>query len=92
MDQTVHCITMHHAMDRRLAARPEGLCKHYPHFELQDVDLAFEWGIVIGLVGPLWCRRGSVRRLLASCSLARSLCSCGGRNTMAAPRFSCLDI
>jgi ABC-2 type transport system ATP-binding protein len=39
-------------MDRRLAVRCDGLCKHYPHFELQDVDLTFEWGTVMGLVGP----------------------------------------
>lgn len=57
MDQTVHRITMHHAMDRRLAVRCEGLCKHYPHFELQDVDLAFEWGTVMGRVGPCLVRK-----------------------------------
>src|SRR6056297_267069 len=44
MDRTVHRITMHPAMDKRLAVRCEGLCKHYPHFELQDVDLAFGGG------------------------------------------------
>lgn len=43
---------MHHAMDRRRAVRSDGPCKHYPHFELEDVDLAFEWGTVMGLVGP----------------------------------------
>lgn len=41
IDQTVHRITMHQAMDRRLALRRDGLCKHDPHFELRDVDLAF---------------------------------------------------
>ena len=59
MDQTVHRITMHHAMDRRLAVRREGLCNHDPHFELQDVDLAFEWGTVMGLVGPCLVRKRS---------------------------------
>jgi hypothetical protein len=44
------------AMDRRLAVRCEGLSRHSPHFELQDVDLAFEWGIVRGLVGPCLAR------------------------------------
>jgi len=48
MDRTAHRITMHPAMDRRLAVRCEGLCKHDPHFELQDVNLASEWGTVMG--------------------------------------------
>ena len=39
-------------MDTTLAVQCEGNCKRYPHFQLQDVDLSFEQGTVLGLVGP----------------------------------------
>jgi ABC-2 type transport system ATP-binding protein len=35
-----------------LAIECGGITKHYPHFQLQNIDLSFEQGTVMGLVGP----------------------------------------
>jgi ABC-2 type transport system ATP-binding protein len=52
------------AIDVPLAVRCEGLCKHYPHFELHDVDLAFERGTVMGLVGPNGAGKSTILRIV----------------------------
>jgi ABC-2 type transport system ATP-binding protein len=51
-------------MDTPLAIRCEGLCKHYPHFQLQDVDLSFERGNVMGLVGPNGAGKSTILRMV----------------------------
>lgn len=36
----------------RMAIECRGVCKHYPHFDLKNIDLAVEEGSVMGFVGP----------------------------------------
>ena len=50
--------------DTPQAVRCEGLCKHYPHFQLQDVDLSFEQGTVMGLVGPNGAGKSTILRIV----------------------------
>ena len=51
-------------MDLPLAVQCEGLSKRYPHFRLQDVDLAFEQGTVMGLVGPNGAGKSTILRMV----------------------------
>jgi ABC-2 type transport system ATP-binding protein len=47
-----------------MAAQCEGVSKHYPHFQLQDVDLSFEQGTVMGLVGPNGAGKSTILRIV----------------------------
>lgn len=47
-----------------LAIECEGISKHYPHFQLQDVSLSFEQGGVMGLVGPNGAGKSTLLRLV----------------------------
>ena len=51
-------------MDTPLAVRCEGICKRYPHFQLQNVDLSFEQGAVMGLVGPNGAGKSTILRIV----------------------------
>lgn len=51
-------------MSQPLAVECRTLCKHYPHFELQQVDLAVEQGTVMGLVGPNGAGKSTILRLV----------------------------
>ena len=51
-------------METPLAVRCEGLSKHYPHFQLQDVDLSVELGTVMGLVGPNGAGKSTILRIV----------------------------
>ncbi len=51
-------------MDTPQAVRCEGVCKRYPHFQLQDVDLTFDQGSVMGLVGPNGAGKSTILRIL----------------------------
>jgi ABC-2 type transport system ATP-binding protein len=50
-------------MSMPLAIECEGLTKHYPHFQLQDVNLSFEQGTVMGLVGPNGAGKSTILRI-----------------------------
>lgn len=47
-----------------LAVQCKGISKHYPHFQLQDVDLSFEQGTVMGLVGPNGAGKSTILRMV----------------------------
>jgi ABC-2 type transport system ATP-binding protein len=47
-----------------LAIECEGITKHYPHFQLQDVNLSFEQGTVMGLVGPNGAGKSTILRIV----------------------------
>lgn len=47
-----------------LAIECKGISKHYPHFNLQNVDLAFEQGTVMGLVGPNGAGKSTILRIV----------------------------
>lgn len=51
-------------MNTTPAVHCEGLCKRYPHFQLQDVDLSFEQGTVAGLVGPNGAGKSTILRIV----------------------------
>ena len=51
-------------MNTTPAVQCEGLCKRYPHFQLQDVDLSFEQGTVMGLVGPNGAGKSTILRIV----------------------------
>ena len=51
-------------MNIPLALQCEGISKHYPHFQLQDVDLSFEQGTVMGLVGPNGAGKSTILRMV----------------------------
>lgn len=51
-------------MDLPLAIQCTGISKRYPHFKLQDVDLAFEQGTVMGLVGPNGAGKSTILRIV----------------------------
>jgi len=42
----------------------EAITKHYPHFQLHDVNLSFEQGAVMGLVGPNGAGKSTLLRIL----------------------------
>ncbi|MBZ0114114.1 MAG: ABC transporter ATP-binding protein [Thermoanaerobaculia bacterium] len=46
------------------AVQCEGICKRYPHFQLQDVDLSFDQGTVMGLVGPNGAGKSTILRII----------------------------
>ncbi|GGY79012.1 ABC transporter [Cellvibrio zantedeschiae] len=47
-----------------LAIECKGITKNYPHFRLQNVDLAFEQGTVMGLVGPNGAGKSTILRIV----------------------------
>jgi ABC-2 type transport system ATP-binding protein len=47
-----------------LAIQCEGISKHYPNFQLQNVDLSFEQGAVMGLVGPNGAGKSTILRIV----------------------------
>ena len=47
-----------------LAIECEGLSKHYPHFQLRDINLSFEQGSVMGLVGPNGAGKSTLLRIV----------------------------
>jgi len=51
-------------MSMPLAIECEGISKHYPHFQLQDVNLSFEQGTVMGLVGPNGAGKSTILRIV----------------------------
>lgn len=51
-------------MSMPLAIECEGITKHYPHFQLQDVNLSFEQGTVMGLVGPNGAGKSTILRII----------------------------
>jgi ABC-2 type transport system ATP-binding protein len=51
-------------MNTPLAVKCEGISKHYPHFQLQNVDLSFEQGTVMGLVGPNGAGKSTILRMI----------------------------
>jgi ABC-2 type transport system ATP-binding protein len=51
-------------MSLPLAIECEGITKHYPHFQLQDVNLSFEQGTVMGLVGPNGAGKSTILRIV----------------------------
>ena len=51
-------------MDKPLAVHCNNITKKYPHFELQNVDLAFEEGTVMGLVGPNGAGKSTILRMV----------------------------
>lgn len=51
-------------MSMPLAIECEGVTKHYPHFQLQDVNLSFEQGTVMGLVGPNGAGKSTILRIV----------------------------
>lgn len=51
-------------MDLPPAIQCEGISKRYPHFQLEDVDLAFEQGTVMGLVGPNGAGKSTILRMV----------------------------
>jgi ABC-2 type transport system ATP-binding protein len=51
-------------MSMPLAIECEGVTKHYPHFQLQDVNLSFEQGAVMGLVGPNGAGKSTILRII----------------------------
>ena len=51
-------------MDLPLAIDCAGVSKRYPHFQLKDVDLAFEQGTVMGLVGPNGAGKSTILRIV----------------------------
>lgn len=51
-------------MSNPLAVQCEGISKHYPHFQLQNVDLSFEQGAVMGLVGPNGAGKSTILRIV----------------------------
>ena len=51
-------------MNIPLAVQCEGITKHYPHFQLQNVDLSFEQGTVMGLVGPNGAGKSTILRMV----------------------------
>ena len=52
------------SMDIPLAIECKGISKHYPHFQLQDVNLSFEQGTVMGLVGPNGAGKSTILRIV----------------------------
>ena len=51
-------------MNTPLAVDCKGMTKHYPHFQLQNVDLSFEQGNVMGLVGPNGAGKSTILRII----------------------------
>ncbi|MGA9659333.1 MAG: ABC transporter ATP-binding protein [Asticcacaulis sp.] len=51
-------------MDLPLAIDCKDIGKHYPHFQLQNVDLSFEQGTVMGLVGPNGAGKSTILRMV----------------------------
>ncbi len=51
-------------MSMPLTIECEGVTKHYPHFQLQDVNLSFEQGTVMGLVGPNGAGKSTILRII----------------------------
>ncbi|WP_443750472.1 ABC transporter ATP-binding protein [Asticcacaulis solisilvae] len=51
-------------MDLPLAVQCVGINKRYKHFNLKDVDLAFEQGAVMGLVGPNGAGKSTILRIV----------------------------
>jgi ABC-2 type transport system ATP-binding protein len=51
-------------MNIPLAIQCEGISKHYPNFQLQNVDLSFEQGAVMGLVGPNGAGKSTILRIV----------------------------
>lgn len=47
-----------------LAIECAGISKHYPHFQLHDVNLSFEQGTVMGLVGPNGAGKSTILRII----------------------------
>jgi ABC-2 type transport system ATP-binding protein len=55
---------MKKALDMELAIECHNLCKHYPHFELSNVDLTVPTGSVMGFVGPNGAGKSTTMRIL----------------------------
>jgi len=51
-------------MSLPLAIDCENISKHYPHFQLRDVNLSFEQGAVMGLVGPNGAGKSTILRIV----------------------------
>jgi ABC-2 type transport system ATP-binding protein len=51
-------------MSSPLAIECEGITKHYPHFNLHDVNLSVEQGTVMGLVGPNGAGKSTLLRIV----------------------------
>jgi len=51
-------------MNIPMAVQCSGISKRYPHFQLQNVDLAFEQGAVMGLVGPNGAGKSTILRIV----------------------------
>lgn len=51
-------------MNIPLAVECKGISKHYPHFQLQNVDMSFEQGTVMGLVGPNGAGKSTILRMV----------------------------
>jgi len=51
-------------MNAPLALDCKGMNKHYPHFQLQNVDLSIEQGTVMGLVGPNGAGKSTILRII----------------------------
>lgn len=51
-------------MNMPMAVQCEGVSKHYPHFQLENVDLSFEQGTVMGLVGPNGAGKSTILRIV----------------------------
>lgn len=52
------------SIDLPQAIELKGINKHYPHFQLQNVDLSFEQGTVMGLVGPNGAGKSTILRIV----------------------------
>ena len=51
-------------MNPPLAIQCTGISKQYPHFQLQNVDLSVEQGMVMGLVGPNGAGKSTILRII----------------------------
>ena len=54
------------------AIRLEGVNKHYPHFELSDIDLELEKGHIMGFIGPNGAGKSTTMRIIVGLIAADS--------------------